>query len=175
MSFYKTRKKSKEIKDLQTIELEPFFDYRGEIRTLFDQDDWEQTFVEDKVSISHKNVLRGLHGDDNTHKLISCLGGSFFLAVADARIDSKTFGNIETFILDDSNPKLIFVPAGCLNGHLSLTDRCVFWYKWSEKYKEPEKQVTCMWNDEKLNIPWPCQKPILSERDKNGTKFKGIK
>jgi dTDP-4-dehydrorhamnose 3,5-epimerase len=175
VSFLKNKQESTRIKGLSTAELCPFEDNRGHIWTLFDQNDWHTGFVEDKLSISSKNVLRGLHGDKTTDKLISCLAGSFFLAVVDARLQSPTYGNIEVFVVDDKNPKLIFVPAGCLNGHLCLTKQCIFWYKWSEHYKDPENQVTCKWNDEQLNIDWPCKEPILSKRDSSGIDFEKIK
>ena len=175
MSFLKNKKCSNQINGLVETELDPYHDNRGEIWTLFNHRDWPAQFLEDKISISCKNVLRGLHGDHTTHKLISCLSGEFYLAVADARPSSPTYGNIETFIVSSNQPKLIFVPAGCLNGHLSLTKQCIFWYKWSENYKGPQNQVTCKCNDKKLNINWPCTDPILSERDKNGLNFEEIK
>ena len=175
MSFITNKKRSQHINGLITAELDIYCDDRGQIWTIFDQEDWNNEFLEDKISISSKHVLRGLHGDSTTHKLIACLNGKFFLAVADARINSNTHGNVETFIVDSENPKVVFVPAGCLNGHLSLTKQCIFWYKWSENYRGPENQVTCRWDDKKLDVDWPCKNPILSERDKNGLDFEKIK
>ena len=37
-------------------------------------------FKHDKFSLSKKNVLRGLHGDNKTWKLISCPYGKFFFS-----------------------------------------------------------------------------------------------
>ena len=174
MSYLKNKKESKLIENLIVVELDPFEDGRGQIWTLFNKEDWDTKFVEDKISISRKNVLRGLHGDKTTWKLIGCLGGSFFLAVTDAREGSVTYGNTETFILDAQTPKLVLVPAGCLNGHLCLTEQCIFWYKWSDYYNGPENQVTIKWDDKDLNINWPCNNPIISERDMEGSNFKGL-
>ena len=41
-------------------------------------------------------------------------------------------------------------------------------YKWSYtgKYPDVQDQFTLKWNDPKLNINWPTNNPILSERDK---------
>ena len=50
-----------------------FEDFRGELYTLFKQKDSNLVFNHDKVSISRKNVLRGLHGDSKSWKLITCL------------------------------------------------------------------------------------------------------
>ena len=38
-------------------------------------------FVEDDISVSSKHVLRGIHGDGGTWKLVSCLLGRFYLVV----------------------------------------------------------------------------------------------
>ena len=37
--------------------------------------------IQDDISISKHNVLRGIHGDNKTWKLISCLYGIFYLLV----------------------------------------------------------------------------------------------
>ncbi len=174
MSFIKNRKELSSIEGLIEVELEPYEDNRGYIWTLYNQKDWFIKFVEDKISISKKRVLRGLHGDSLTHKLIGCLSGSFFLVVVDARKNSNTYGNIQTFTLDEKTPRLILIPAGCLNGHQCLTNQCIFWYKWSKNYNGPESQVTCIWNDKDLNIKWPLDNPILSDRDTNGVEFERI-
>jgi len=174
MSFVKSRTASEKINGVQIVELDPFYDERGEIWTLFEEESWETKFVEDKISISHKGVIRGLHGDSHISKLISCLSGSLFLAIVDARKESPTYGAVEEFIINEEAPKLIFVPSGCLNGHQCLTEKCIFWYKWSDKYNGIENQVTCRWNDELLGINWPIKEPVLSNRDLNGKQFKDI-
>ena len=124
-------------------------------------------FVEDKISFSKKSVLRGLHGDEETYKLISCIYGDIFLAIADMRVDNRTLKHTKTFYLSDKKPTMILVPPGCVNGHLCLSKECIFFYKWSKKYTGPEEQITVRWNDPSLNIPWPIEDPILSERDRN--------
>ena len=171
--FYDTIEET-EIQNLYKISLDTHLDNRGEIWTLFKDVDWLPEFVEDKISISTKGVLRGLHGDDSTWKLISCLHGSFLLVVVDARNPSDTYKKIQYFEMTDSKGMLILVPPGCLNAHLSLSDKCIFWYKWSHAYSGPQSQETVAWDDLELNIQWPISDPVLSERDKNGKLFKNI-
>jgi dTDP-4-dehydrorhamnose 3,5-epimerase len=173
MKIIKEEIKSKKINGLKSIKLDTFKDFRGEIWTVYSEEYADFRFVADKVSISRFGVLRGLHGDSHTAKLITCLHGQFQLAVLDLRKGSDTYGNVETFLITDNEPTVIFVPAGCANAHLSLSDKCVFYYKWSEHYQGPDNQITIAWDDPALNIDWAIQSPILSERDKNGTKFKG--
>ena len=147
-------------------------DDRGEIWTTYEEDYCDYSFVSDKVTISTKGVLRGFHGDEDTAKLITCLSGKIQLALLDLRKDSKTYGNVETHIIDDKEPALVLVPEGVLNAHLCLSDRCVFHYKWSQKYAGPENQVTVAWNDPDVGIDWLIKDPILSERDKVGLSLK---
>jgi dTDP-4-dehydrorhamnose 3,5-epimerase len=160
------------ISGLQVIELDTFQDYRGEIWTVYSEEYCDYKFVADKITISKFGVLRGFHGDSHTAKLITCLSGQMQFAVVDLRRNSETYGNSETFIISDVNPKVVVVPPGCANAHLSLSDKCVFYYKWSEQYAGPESQVTVAWNDPDLNMNWAIKDPVLSERDKNGRKYK---
>ena len=150
---------------LLEIKLDKHVDNRGEIWSIYEDCSILPTFVEDKITVSHKNVLRGLHGDYITGKLISCLHGEIFLAVVDFRQDSGTFLGIKTFHLTDQKPTMVYVPAGFLNGHLCLSKKCLFFYKWSEKYSGPENQISIKWDDPTLNIEWPVNNPILSARD----------
>lgn len=175
MQTIKKRYISNKIKDLFVLKLDTFQDSRGEIWTIYSKEHSDLNYVADKITISRFGVLRGFHGDPHTAKLITCLSGQFQLAIADLRRDSETYGNTETFLISDNEPTVIFVPAGCVNAHLCLSDKCVFYYKWSEDYNGPESQVTVMWNDLDLGIDWTIKSPILSERDKNGRPYKEIK
>ena len=161
-----------EISGAAIISLDTFSDTRGEIWTLHGENSFLPEFVEDKITISYKNVLRGLHGDAFTGKLITCLAGKFQLAVADMRRESPTYTNTHMFILSDEKPTSIYVPPGCINGHLCLSDKCTFHYKWTQPYEGPQDQVTILWNDPDLAFEWLAHNPILSERDQNGTSFK---
>jgi dTDP-4-dehydrorhamnose 3,5-epimerase len=174
MNIVKDKRESKEIEGLVSIKLDIFQDFRGEIWTIHSSDYTDLKFVADKITISRFGVLRGLHGDSYTAKLITCLSGQFQFAVLDLRKDSATYGNIETYLVSDCEPTVLIVPAGCVNAHLCLSDKCIFYYKWSESYKGPERQVTIAWDDPELGIDWMIKRPILSERDKNGVVYKGV-
>jgi len=174
MKIVKEITKSEKIKDLLSIKLDTFQDYRGEIWTVYSEEYTDLKFVADKITISRFGVLRGLHGDPHTAKLIACLSGQIQLAILDLRKDSETYGNVETFLISDYDPTVVIVPAGCVNAHLCLSDKCVFYYKWSEQYKGPDEQVTIAWDDPELDIDWVIDNPILSERDKNGVPHKGV-
>ena len=126
-------------------------------------------FNHDKFSLSKKNVLRGLHGDKRMWKLVSCVYGKFFIAVVDLNKNSKSYLKWKTWILSQKNNIQLLIPPNYANGHYCLSDYCLFHYKLSYKgsYSGHGQQFSISWNDPKINIKWPCKKPILSMRDKN--------
>ena len=118
----------------------------------------------DSVSTSRKHVLRGVHGDAKTYKLISCLYGTIYLLVVDNRASSPNYKKWTSFTLSDNNKLQVLVPPGFGNAHLVMSHTAVFHYKWSEYYNRAA-QFTIKWNDPEYEFWWPIKHPILSERD----------
>ena len=131
-------------------------------------------FKHDKFSLSKKNVLRGLHGDKKTWKLISCPYGKFFLVVVNCVKSSKNYLKWKSYILSHKNGLQVLVPPNYANGHLCLSKECLFHYKLSYKgaYVDINKQFSLRWNDPKLKIKWKIKNPIISTRDKNSKLIK---
>ena len=48
-------------------------------------------FNHDKFSISKKNVLRGLHCDFKSWKLVTCVYGKIFFVIVDMRKKTKNY------------------------------------------------------------------------------------
>lgn len=146
-----------------------FEDFRGSYveiynRHLFQRAGINIDFVQDDFSVSSRGVLRGIHGDNRTWKLVSCLWGRFYLVVVDARTESEHFGKWTSFNLSSTNRTQVLIPPGFGNGHLVLSDEAIFHYKQSTEYNRSE-QFTILWNDPKFGIWWPTTSPILSRRD----------
>lgn len=172
--------KSKDIEDLLVIEKDFFKDHRGEYVETYNADTYNFTswlgkninFVEDDISKSKKGVLRGLHGDQKTWKLVQCLHGSILLVVVDVRKDSRTYLKHQKFLINDRNKTQVLVPPGCGNGHYCISESCIFSYKQSEIYSGANNQFTLRWNDPCFMIDWPDKDPIISERDKEAKDYK---
>lgn len=145
------------------------YDFRGEYIETFNEEEYKKilpsSFVQDDISVSHRHVLRGLHGDTKTWKLIQCLHGSIILAVVDYRNPTDTKFSWETFCLNDKNRYQVLVPPNFANGHLCLSDSCIFSYKQTEYYTGVSGQFSLAWNDKRIGIKWPIKNPLLSERD----------
>jgi dTDP-4-dehydrorhamnose 3,5-epimerase len=146
-----------------------FEDHRGTYVETFNADDYSDNnikinFVRDDISTSKKNVLRGIHYDNKTWKLIQCMHGEIFFVVVNMIKESEQYLKWESFILSDTNRHQVLVPPFFGNAHLVLSESCIFHYKMSEYY-DPENEIGVKWNDPKLGIPWPVKDPILSEKD----------
>ncbi|MBX7043004.1 MAG: dTDP-4-dehydrorhamnose 3,5-epimerase [Ignavibacteria bacterium] len=146
-----------------------FRDHRGTYVETYNIEDYlingiDIKFVRDDISTSAKDVLRGIHYDDKTWKLIQCMFGKIFFVVADMRKDSPNYLKWVSFILDDVSRQQVLVPPGFGNGHLVLSGSCIFHYKMSEYY-DPANERGVKWDDPKLGILWPVKDPVLSEKD----------
>ena len=147
-----------------------FTDHRGTYVETYNQSLYaaagiDQNFIQDDISVSRRHVLRGLHGDDKTWKLVSCIEGALLLAVVNFHVGSDQYLRWETFELTEENRLQVLIPAGFANGHLILSDRAIFSYKQTELYNG-ERQFTIRWDEPALGIDWPITDPILSERDR---------
>ena len=146
-----------------------FEDWRGEYvetynEQLYREQGIEVQFVQDDISVSDRHVLRGLHGDATTWKLISCLYGKFYLVVVNNDPESPQYRQWASFVLSDANRKQVLIPPKFGNGHLVLSDKAIFHYK-QNTYYDRAGQFTLLWNDPELDLWWPVPNPLVSRRD----------
>ncbi len=115
---------------------------------------------------STARVLRGLHAEP-WDKLVTVTHGTAFIAVADIRPGSTTFGCAQTFILGDrpGTPAAVFVSDGLAHGYAVGPDASAdVVYSVSEPWRDVDKRAIA-WNDPDLAIDWPVGDPILSPAD----------
>jgi dTDP-4-dehydrorhamnose 3,5-epimerase len=146
-----------------------FEDFRGSYVELYNEQLYREAgvdlkFVQDDMSVSSRHVLRGLHGDGVTWKLISCLFGKIYLVVVNWDETSPHYRQWRSFIISETNRQQVLVPPKHGLGHLVLTDQAIFHYK-QTTYYERKTQFTLLWNDPRIGIWWPIPNPILSARD----------
>jgi dTDP-4-dehydrorhamnose 3,5-epimerase len=149
-------------------------EFRGEIFTTFHSkyhpvakilpSDVE---IHGRFSKSYKSVLRGLHYDNKTWKLVQAVQGDIYLVILDVRENSATYGKWESYIITEKTRDQVLVPPGFANGHFALTD-CMFHYNlfYQGDYVDENQQGVIKWNDERFSIEWPTSTPILQRRDK---------
>jgi len=127
-----------------------------------------EKFVQDNLSFSAKNVVRGLHYQlkKPQGKLVSVLRGKAFDVVVDIRLGSPNFGQWASFELSDENHQQVYVPPGFAHGYCALTDEVIFHYKCTNYY-QPEDEFSLLWSDAELGIEWPLKpdQAVISSKD----------
>lgn len=155
-----------------TIHPDEFEDHRGTYVELYNREHFQQAgievdFVQDDISTSSRHVLRGLHGDEETYKLVSCLYGKFYLLVVNNDPSSPQYKKWASFTLSEKNRMQVLIPPRFGNGHLIISEQAIFHYK-QNTYYNPRGQFTISWNDPEYDFWWPVKNPILSRRDEAG-------
>jgi dTDP-4-dehydrorhamnose 3,5-epimerase len=122
--------------------------------------------VQDNISFSTGNVLRGLHFQHphSQGKLVQVLSGEVFDVAVDIRAGSPTFGQWVADNLSSSNHKQIYIPPGFAHGFCVLSDTALFSYKCTDYYS-PADEAGIIYNDPDLKIAWPIVSPIVSNKD----------
>ena len=149
-------------------------EHRGEIFTAYHSETHpvkeilpDNIVIHNRFSKSYPGVLRGLHYDSKTWKLVQALVGDIYLVVLDVREESITYGKWESYIISEKTRDQVLVPPGFANGHYALTD-CIFHYNlfYQGDYVDEKNQGVIKWNDPAYAIEWPTDSPILQRRDK---------
>ena len=165
---------SKKIKGIWIIKPTISSDERGNIWTSYLKSEIEKLlpneliFKHDKFSTSKQNVLRGIHGDSKSWKLVTCVHGSIQQVVVDLRKDSPTYLKWQDFHIDIDNQMLILIPPLMGNAYYVKSEQAVYHYKlaYDGEYIDSNEQFSVRWNDDSIGINWLSKHPLLSNRDR---------
>lgn len=164
---------AKEIKGVFILTPQVSDDLRGNIWTSFIKQEVEKLIPEnlefnhDKFSLSKNNVLRGIHGDSKSWKLVTCVYGKIQQVVVDMRKDSPTYLNWIDFEISRKNQQLVLIPPNMGNAYYVMSKEAVYHYKlaYHGSYIDADEQFSVKWDNEEININWSTDSPILSLRD----------
>jgi dTDP-4-dehydrorhamnose 3,5-epimerase len=162
-----------EIEDVILIESDRHSDARGFFEesykfTPFVEAGIKETFTQLNHSHSRKGVLRGLHFQKHPYsqgKLISVIRGEITDVAVDIRSSSPTFKKWVSVTLSEEVPHSFWIPSGFAHGFLAMEDSDVIYLTTSEYNADYESGIR--WNDPDLNVKWPVDSPLLSEKDRN--------
>jgi dTDP-4-dehydrorhamnose 3,5-epimerase len=132
-------------------------------------------FVQENLSSSRKNSLRGLHYQypHTQAKLAMVIQGEVLDLIVDIRKNSPTFGKWFGIALSAENKRQLFVPQGFAHGFCVLSNTAIFSYKCSDFYA-PDCEKGILWSDPDINIDWPIENPILSDKDQQYPRLKDV-
>jgi len=159
------------IPEVILVEHERHGDARGSFAELFREDAFREAglppFVQENLSRSQKDVIRGLHLQRPPMaiaKLVRCSRGRILDVAVDLRRASPTFKAHVAVELDEEGSRMLFVPIGFAHGFAVLSDFAEVQYKTSGYYS-PAHEVTIRFDDPAISVPWPVLTPIVSARD----------
>ncbi|MDT3778910.1 dTDP-4-dehydrorhamnose 3,5-epimerase [Nitrospira sp. MA-1] len=126
-------------------------------------------FVQDNCSSSVRGTLRGLHLQRTRPqgKLIRVIRGEIFDVAVDIRKGSPTFASWVGVNLTAEDFKQIYIPPGFAHGFCVLSEVAEVEYKCTDVYA-PGGEVTIRWDDPRIGIQWPIDRPLLSTKDAAG-------
>lgn len=155
------------------LESDVFSDERGFFMELFNEKSFSamklpDRFCQDNLSVSKKDVIRGLHFQEDPHaqgKLVRVIRGAVLDVAVDLRPGSATFGKHESVMLTESNNHALWIPPGFGHGFAVLDDDTVFHYKCTAFYSKPSESGI-RYDDPDLGIVWNVKKPVVSAKDR---------
>lgn len=155
---------------LYILETVNFQDIRGSFQKLFNYDFFERngldtSFKEFYYSVSHKNVIRGMHFQlpPFEHiKLVYVSRGKIKDVVVDIRKSSETYGKCFSIELDACKGQHLYIPKGFAHGFLSLEDNTIVNYAQTSGYSK-EHDYGIAYNS--IGFNWNINQPIISGRD----------
>lgn len=161
------------IKNMYVIDLDKKSDERGYFARTFCKNEFEDhgiifSPIQSNMSFSKlKGTLRGLHYQIQTEeaKLVRCPQGKIFDVVIDLRSDSESYLKVSCNEISSSSSQLIYIPAGCAHGFLTLENNTEVNYLVNALFNPPlERGIR--YNDPAFNIQWPTEITVISEKDK---------
>lgn len=160
------------LRGLLLIEPEVRSDERGFFVETFSRERYREAgisadFVQDNHSRSSAGTLRGLHYQlpPGQAKLVRCARGRIYDVAVDIRRSSPTFGQYESFELDDVRHRQLYVPPGFAHGFCALTPEADVAYRVSSYY-DAAVEMGIAWDDPNLGVEWPVDAPLVSDRDR---------
>lgn len=171
------------IPDVVLIETRIFTDERGVFFEVFKESAFSECGIpyalrQINTSVSKKNVVRGLHFQQEPHaqaKVVQVVDGEVFDVAVDIRKGSATFGKWVGEILSAENKNMLYIPKGFAHGFSVLSESAQVIYFCDAEYKK-EAERAIRWNDPDIGIDWPIDthEAIVSAKDKNAPMLKDV-
>lgn len=174
MIFSETRLKGAFIIDMEQIEDERGLFARSWCREEFEAHGLNPELAQCNISFNkRRGTLRGMHYQKPPHeevKLVRCTMGAIFDVIVDLRSNSPTYKQWVGEELTAQNRRMFYVPEMFAHGFVTLTDATEVFYQMSTPYV-PDSASGIRWDDPALNIHWPEQPQMISQRDQSYPDF----
>jgi len=147
-------------------------DQRGLFVKTFEEETYRSLglrtdFAEHFFSVSHRDVVRGLHFQVPPHehfKLVTCAFGVVMDVTVDLRVGSPTYHEIEIVELSGTDGCMLYLPPGIAHGFLTKSEVSVVTYEVTSAHS-PSHDMGIRWDS--IPLDWGVERPIISERDRS--------
>jgi len=160
------------ITGLKILEPRIFEDSRGKFIKTFNDEFFKENNLDIQIketyySISHKDVIRGMHFQTPPYdhvKLVYVPFGKIIDVVLDIRKNSPTYGKCFSIELSSDNAKVLIIPKGLAHGFKSLQDYTNVTYMQTSGYA-PDSDGGIKYDS--FDFDWNSEAPKLSDRDQS--------
>ena len=166
---------STKLDGLYVIERNLIEDNRGFFSRFFCAEDYKELGFSQSIKqmnysfTKQKGSIRGMHFQNSPYtekKIVTCVKGTIFDVAVDMRKESPTYLHWHGEVLSADKDSSFYIPDGFAHGFQTLTDNCQLLYIHSEFYKPNAEEVLNAF-DVKINIDWPRDGTVMSDRDRN--------
>lgn len=150
-----------------------FTDERGffqEITRISDLPVNSVDFIQDSVSFSKRNILRGMHFQDNQWQLVTLLKGYVQDVILCVDRNSSNFQSFIELEMKEDGVNQILLPPGYAHGFANIGEEAIMHYK-SNIYYGSTPQHGIHWQSKVIIDVWIKKKWIMSSRDLNFSKL----
>ena len=169
MLFTETKLKGAFLIEIKKIEDDRGFFGRSWCSREFEEHGLNADICQINTSLTlKKGTIRGMHYQVDPYqetKFIRCTRGSIYDVIVDLRTDSPIFLQWIGHELSEDNYRMVYVPENFAHGFLSLKNNSEIYYPVTQFYT-PGAERGIRWNDPALNIRWPIDVEIVSEKDR---------
>lgn len=162
---------------------EPISDRRGKFSRVYCFEEFSKINafkngihqINQSVSVE-KFTLRGIHFQmtpKREAKYVRVLSGAIYDVAVDLRASSETFLKWYGIELQAGNHKGFFLDSGFGHAILTLEKNTVIEYLVSPGYS-PQHESGLMWNDRTLNIDWPSEPNVISDKDNSWPSLENV-
>jgi len=161
------------------VDVQKIGDERGFFARVFCRKEFEAQGIDPQIHQANigfnkdRGTLRGLHYQVDPHgeaKFVRCTAGSLYDVVLDLRPTSATFKQWLGVELSAENRRMLYLPAGCAHGYLTLADDTEIFYLVSQYYHSAAERGV-RWNDPAFAIDWPIDVAVISPKDAHWPDF----
>lgn len=121
-------------------------------------------FIQDSISYSNKNVLRGMHIQHEQWQLVTLLSGHVIDVVFNLDKNSSEYKLSSSISLMWDGINQLLIKPGIAHGFAVLSENAMIHYK-SNVYFGETPQFGVHWKSKEIVHHWPNQSWKISERD----------